>query len=1053
VLGVSNAARILPPRATGVHSIAVGEGDAVVRTFLIADIRGYTRFTQEHGDEAAARLASSFADIVGTTVVAHDGELIELRGDEALVVFASARRALRAAVEVQRRFREPGELGPVLPLGVGIGLDSGEAVPLENGGYRGGALNLAARLCSVAKPGEILASEGVVHLARRVDGLRFVPRRAERFKGIAERVRPVEVVPDEPLPPLPQPPTTRRHSSARVGAVAIVLAAAVAAAVLAFLVTRSEGGAAPALAANSAGLLSSDGRVIAQVPIAGRPAGIAVGEGAVWINDSVNGTLLRVDPAKRVVVDRIHVGSHPAGVTSGAGAIWVANSEDGTVSQVNPETDEVVAILRVGNGPTSVAFGAGKVWVLNVIDATLTAITPATGRRTTIPLGQNPTRLAFGLDAVWVTSSEAGVLLRLDPRTKSIVSAIPVGNGPVGVAAGHGAVWVANPPDRTVSRVDPASGSVSKIALPGGPVELAMAGAQLWASNTLDGTVSVIDAGKSHVLRTLTTGGNPTVLAASGSRVWALALASSQSHRGGTLRVVSQGGETFDTIDPGVAYRTATWQMLSMVYDGLVTYRRSGGPSGQEVVPDLATALPVVQDGGRTYVFRLRSGIRYSDGTALKASDVRASLEREFGAGTGISYSVGIVGADQCSKRQCDLSRGIVTDDETGSVTFHLDAPDPDFLFKLALPGGAIVAEGAPPIGGGSRALVGTGPYRIARYVPDRSLVLMRNPHFRQWSSAAQPEGYPDRIVYRFGLDPAASTSAVEQGRADIMLDLPPSDRLREIETQFPSRAHRFVEPTVFYLFLNTRIPPFDDVRVRRAVNFAVDRARLVRLWGGPQLARPTCQVLPPGIAGYRPYCPYTADPSAAGNWKAPHLGRARALIAAAGGARGTVTVHVLDDERLRLGRYFAGVLDRLGFKARLRTYRDVQTFYELAGRPSTRANAGVEGWESNFPRASDFFPGLLACAAYQPKAQVNVNAAGFCDPALDRKIDRARELAATDPAASAALWSRVDREVADAAPWIAFLNRAGIDLTSARVGNYQRHQQFSVLLDQLWVR
>src|SRR5207249_5229512 len=133
-------------------------------------------------------------------------------------------------------------------------------------------------------------------------------------------------------------------------------------------------------------------------------------------------------------------------------------------------------------------------------------------------------------------------------------------------------------------------------------------------------------------------------------RVWALALPSSASHRGGTLRLVSQGGETFDTIDPGASFRKVTWQMLSIVYDGLVSYRRTGGPSGQSVVPDLASALPVVLDGGRTYVFRLRSGVRYSDGTLVSAGDVRAAAEREYRAGVGLAYEAAIVGADRCSK-------------------------------------------------------------------------------------------------------------------------------------------------------------------------------------------------------------------------------------------------------------------------------------------------------------------------------------------------------------------------------------------------------------------
>ena len=164
--------------------------EAGIKTFLIADVRGYTRFTQERGDEAAARLATRFAELAREAIEAAGGSLVELRGDEALAVFDSARQALRAAADLQERFVEETVADPSLPLAVGIGLDAGEAVRVD-GGYRGGALNLAARLCSLAGPGEVLVSPSVAHLARKVDGLDYVERGAVRLKGLE---KPVEVV-------------------------------------------------------------------------------------------------------------------------------------------------------------------------------------------------------------------------------------------------------------------------------------------------------------------------------------------------------------------------------------------------------------------------------------------------------------------------------------------------------------------------------------------------------------------------------------------------------------------------------------------------------------------------------------------------------------------------------------------------------------------------------------------------------------------------------------------------------------------------------------------
>ena len=180
-----------------------------IRTFLIADIRGYTRFTQERGDEAAARLAAMFAEIVQEGVEAGGGQLVELRGDEALAVFASARRAIQAAVGLQEVLDLEVDERPSLQLGVGMGLDAGEAVPVADG-YRGGALNLAARLCARAGAGEILASQGVVHLARTLEGIRFEPLEPLELKGLAQPVQAVRVLADRPATRRPRPPPTRR---------------------------------------------------------------------------------------------------------------------------------------------------------------------------------------------------------------------------------------------------------------------------------------------------------------------------------------------------------------------------------------------------------------------------------------------------------------------------------------------------------------------------------------------------------------------------------------------------------------------------------------------------------------------------------------------------------------------------------------------------------------------------------------------------------------------------------------------------------------------------
>jgi class 3 adenylate cyclase len=171
----------------------MSETQSALRTFLIADIRGYTRYTEEYGDEAAAELATTFAELVADGVHAHDGQLVDLRGDEALAVFSSARQAIRAAVDLQARFGDETGANSNVPLKVGMGIDSGEAVEVGDGGFRGASLNVAARLCGRAHGGDVLVSASTVRLAGRLGGLQYSDRGRVRLKGIPDPVHVYQV--------------------------------------------------------------------------------------------------------------------------------------------------------------------------------------------------------------------------------------------------------------------------------------------------------------------------------------------------------------------------------------------------------------------------------------------------------------------------------------------------------------------------------------------------------------------------------------------------------------------------------------------------------------------------------------------------------------------------------------------------------------------------------------------------------------------------------------------------------------------------------------------
>jgi YVTN family beta-propeller protein len=399
------------------------DAEAVVRTFLIADVRGYTRFTQEHGDEEAGRLAAMFAQLAREAVVAFGGEVIELRGDEALCVFNSARQALRAAVELQMRFRRQTDDGPAFPLPIGIGLDAGEAVPIE-GGYRGSALNTAARLCSLAGPGQILATDTVVSLASRLEGIRFVPRRPVRLKGLEKPVRVIEVVPEAGLPPLPAVAVKKR---ARVTTGRLVVAAgagvALLAAAIALILIRSGGPDVLAgLKPNAIGLIDAEAAGIAsQLKLGSPPSAITAGGGFVWAASEAEGTVSRFDPDLQTI-QTLTLGGSAGGIAFGAGSLWVTNSEKGALVQINPNTSTIVQTLPVGNGPGAVAVGNDAVWVANTIDGTVSRIDLARGAVTdTIPVGSSPAGIAVGAGAIWITSEGTGTVVRVDPVSHTIV--------------------------------------------------------------------------------------------------------------------------------------------------------------------------------------------------------------------------------------------------------------------------------------------------------------------------------------------------------------------------------------------------------------------------------------------------------------------------------------------------------------------------------------------------------------------------------------------------------------------------------------------------------
>ena len=524
------------------------------------------------------------------------------------------------------------------------------------------------------------------------------------------------------------------------------------------------------------------------------------------------------------------------------------------------------------------------------------------------------------------------------------------------------------------------------------------------------------------------------------------------SHRGGTLRVTAQTAA--GTIDPQINYTLEFFQVMEISYDGLLTFEKANGNAGLTIVPDLATALPKPQDGGKTYVFTLRRGIRFSDGRPVTVDDVVASLRRIYkvASPTAGTFFAGIVGADACNKTPatCTLP-GVVGDEKAGTITIHLTAPDAEFYDKMAFIHAVVLPADAPGKDAGVTPIPGTGPYRIASYDPNHALRLVRNPYFHEWSHAAQPDGYPDEILYSFGPDATSQVTMIENGQDDWMFDQPPPDRQVEMEQKYPRQLHLSPETGMYYASMNVNLPPFNDIRVRRAINYAVDRRAAVIAFGGRALATPTCQVLPPGIPGYQPYCPYTKNPGT--RWTAPDLAKARALIKASGTAGQAVTL-ITDDSSIgrNIGAYLQSLLTSLGYKT---TFKPISANieYTYLQNSKNKVQIGLSYWLQDYPAPSDFLNVLYSCASYHPGSDSSINMSEFCDPKIDAQMQKAMTTSITDPAAADTMWASIDRQVTDQAPAVMLFVPKQLNFVSGRVGNYTFNPQGFLIFSQLWVQ
>jgi peptide/nickel transport system substrate-binding protein len=690
--------------------------------------------------------------------------------------------------------------------------------------------------------------------------------------------------------------------------------------------------------------------------------------------------------------------------------------------------------IYVGNGPSGVAVGS-SVWVTLSVDGAIAKIDPIRGTvLDTFSVGTDPTKVALGYGKVWVTNESVGTVTPIDPVHDQPLSPIPVGGGPNGIAVGDGGVWVTKSLDGTISKIDPRTLRVSE-TLPAGsdPEGVSVVGKDVWVAARGSNQILRFDAGSLARLPPLRLSAPPQDIAGHGTSAFVTTVNAPASHRGGTL-AVAMGWKLHDSIDPQSNHSWAVqpWEMLSMTNDGLVAFKRVPGPDGETVVADLARALPTPTNGGRTYRFQLRTGITYSTGQPVRPEDIRYALERTFtdnGKRTPTEGSLGglffgdIVGAKACEAhvKVCNLSSGIKVNDATASIAFRLTHPDPDFLAKLAMPIADAVPTQVPRTDTGTDPVPATGPYMISTYTPRRGAVLVRNPDFHEWSQDAQPDGYPNRIVWHVS-NPGADVTAVEQGAADwLSNDGPPeANRVHELETTYAAQLHVTLFPSTEMLGIGNG-PLASDPIARRAISYAIDRSRIVSHLGGALEAQPTCQLLPPNFPGYRPYCPFTIQPQKH-TWTAPNMSLAKQLLQRANSRGATITVQ----PKAPNSYYVLKLLRQLGYNARLAP--------PTSGAPNWQV--GIFSFIADYPGAADFITYLP-----EPLTPHDITAAY----AKQRESQYQGTLA----------WAAADRKITNYARVISLATDKTIGFVAKRVQNYiySPAPGNDPLIDQMWVK
>jgi len=481
--------------------------------------------------------------------------------------------------------------------------------------------------------------------------------------------------------------------------------------------------------------------------------------------------------------------------------------------------------------------------------------------------------------------------------------------------------------------------------------------------------------------------------------------------QGGTLNVTYASFP--DYMDPQLSYTQEGWSAMGEIYIPLLTYTHAEGTEGAEVIPGLAKEMPKISNGGKTYTLFLRPGLKYSNGKPVKASDFPYTVERLFKVNSGGSpFYTTIVGAEKFAETKKGGIPGIKTNDKTGEIQIELEKPRGTFTNELGLMFVAPVPKGTPNEDLSASPPPSTGPYTITKSQPGRGWEVERNPYWEKANSKAMPElptGNLDGAKFTVVRNPQTQVNDIEQGKYDYMENPPPADRYTEVKEKFEGTQFR-VEPTIstYYFWMNTKQPPFDDVKVRQAINYAVDPAALERVYSGQ--IKGTQQILPPGMPGYEKLELYPHD-----------MEKAKELLKEANPSDMDITVWTdTESPNNEAGEYYEGVLKELGFNTKLKILNADNYFTVIGNQSTPDLDTGWSDWFQDYPHPNDFFQPLLSGESILQTN--NGNFANISDPELNKETAKLGEEQLGPEQEDA--YKELDKKYMEQAPWAPYGTR-----------------------------